>query len=64
MSCAPTYAHTKQHRLQIPMPWKEQAYSINWDEERRGRPVFLIVWWFEWRAFFMRAGWTHWWDEA
>lgn len=63
VTCKPHFAKTKQHCLQIPLPWKERAYAINCDEMRRGRPVLCIVWWFEWGAFFMRAGWMHWWDE-
>lgn len=52
-----------EHRWQIPMPWKRMAYAINWDEERRGRPVLFIAWRIEFRCLILRAGWTYWWDK-
>lgn len=62
MSCSPYRKDTKQHRVKIPMPWKRLAYCINVDGMQRGRPTFFIVWWTEFGAFFMRAGWFYQWD--
>jgi hypothetical protein len=59
MSFKPLYAGTKQHRFDIPMPWKREVYAINWDEKRIGRPRLVFVWWREFGCFFLRVGWIY-----
>jgi hypothetical protein len=59
---SPQMDSTHEHRLRLPMPWKRRAYCINTDDMRRGRPLLMAVWWFEFGCFFMRCGWTHDWD--
>lgn len=54
----------RERRIEIPMPWKSNAWCINRDELLRGRPVFLIIWAFYLGAFKLRAGWYHRWDHG
>ena len=49
----------EERRVRIPMPWKSNYYSINWDEMRRGRKVLFIAWYSKFGCFFLRAGWTY-----
>jgi hypothetical protein len=63
MAGRPAMTETKQHMLRIPMPWKGTYYSINWDEMRRGRKIYVIAWFKEFSCLFLRAGWSYRFDK-